>query len=340
MNDLVSILIPAYNAEKWIGDTIRSAIGQTWPKKEIIIVNDGSSDNTLSIAKHFESESLKVISQENRGSTVARNRAYEYAQGDYIQWLDADDLLSSNKIYKQMKAAEVCQNSLTLYSSPYGVFHWRPEKARFVTSLLWQDLTPVDWILYKFSKNLWMNPVVWLVSRSITEKAGPWDERLSLDDDGEYFCRVVASSKSIKFVPETSCYYRRSGFNQLSMNISERACKSQLLSMKLSIQCLRSMEDSERTRRASLALLQSSMPLFYPDKTELLEEMNTLACELGGKLMPPSFKWQVNLIRRLIGWKAANEIVTAGHKLKLGAAVKWDEMMFKISRSSVKDHVP
>ena len=54
--ELVSILIPAYNAEKWVGDTIRSALHQTWPNKEIIVVDDGSTDNTLKVAKTFESK--------------------------------------------------------------------------------------------------------------------------------------------------------------------------------------------------------------------------------------------------------------------------------------------
>ena len=67
MSPLVSILIPAYNAERWIADTIRSAQAQTWPRKEIIVVDDGSTDQTLSIARKFASKEVSVVSQENRG---------------------------------------------------------------------------------------------------------------------------------------------------------------------------------------------------------------------------------------------------------------------------------
>ena len=98
MSALVSILIPAYNSGKWIRFTIESALSQSWPNKEIIIVNDGSEDNTLQIAKQFESKIVKVITQENMGASSARNKALSLAQGDYIQWLDSDDLLTSNKI--------------------------------------------------------------------------------------------------------------------------------------------------------------------------------------------------------------------------------------------------
>ena len=116
MKPLVSILIPAYNAEPWIADTIKSALNQTWPRAEVVIINDGSRDQTLSIAQQFASERVSIVSQENQGVCAARNRAFELCQGDYIQWLDADDLLAPDKIAKQMEVAEACQNKRTLLS--------------------------------------------------------------------------------------------------------------------------------------------------------------------------------------------------------------------------------
>ena len=85
MKQLVSIIIPAYNAEKWISACIESAISQTWPRKEILVVDDGSSDKTLEVAKSYSSPELRVFSQENRGASAARNHGLSMAQGDYIQ---------------------------------------------------------------------------------------------------------------------------------------------------------------------------------------------------------------------------------------------------------------
>ena len=70
MSDLVSILIPAYNAEKWIADTLQSAISQDWQRKEVIVVDDGSTDSTLSVARIFESKFVKVVTQENCGAQL------------------------------------------------------------------------------------------------------------------------------------------------------------------------------------------------------------------------------------------------------------------------------
>src|SRR5205823_11683959 len=122
MTPLISILIPAYNAEAWIGDTIRSALAQTWPRKEIVVVDDGSTDQTLQVARQFASRDVFVVTQENQGAAAARNKAFELCQGDYIQWLDADDLVSPDKVAKQMAAAEQYQDTRRLLSSGWGYF--------------------------------------------------------------------------------------------------------------------------------------------------------------------------------------------------------------------------
>src|ERR1700687_2315947 len=106
MKPLVSILIPAFNAQDCISDTLRSAIAQTWERKEIIVVDDGSTDQTLAIARQFESQGVQVITQSNQGAAAARNKALSLSQGDYIQWLDSDDLLGPDKIALQMAAVE------------------------------------------------------------------------------------------------------------------------------------------------------------------------------------------------------------------------------------------
>ena len=332
MSRNVSILIPAYNAEKWIAQTIESAVSQTWPDKEIIIVDDGCRDRTFRIAKKYESKGVKIVSQENQGASAARNTALQNAQGDFIQWLDADDLLAPNKIEEQMKYADEGPSSLKLLSGPYGIFYWRIQKAKFTSSPLWRDLTPLEYFMEKFTKGVWMNPAGWLVSRRITEKAGKWDERIFLDNDGEYFCRAVAASEGIIFVKEARCYYRHSGYDQLSRGISEKARKSALLSLASSVRCLLSLEDSERTRMASLMAVRRRSHLFYPDRHEELRELERFARELGGELETPDLGWKLEVMRKIIGLKKAKAILFLIRKMKLTARVKWDESLYKLGK--------
>ncbi|MEA3274491.1 MAG: glycosyltransferase family A protein [Pseudomonadota bacterium] len=335
MTYLVSILIPAYNAEKWIGQTMLSAINQTWPNKEIIVVDDGSSDSTFEVAKGLESPSVKVVRQINAGACAARNMALSLAQGDYIQWLDADDLLHPEKISRQL-AQRGDAGSLTLLTSAWGKFFFRPEKAKFIPDSLWQDLAPVDWIMTKFSNNVWMNPAVWLVSRRLTELAGFWDERLasSGDDDGEYICRVVAQSSDVKFVRDARCCYRIGTVGSLNWNM-ERDAKSLaalVLSLSLSIDHLRALEDSERTRAAGIKYLQFFLPSFYGTDEALTKKIEELANELGGKLVSPKTSWKYLPVEMAFGKSAAKRVMNNWRAAKLLAYGTWDKFLFYLTR--------
>lgn len=305
MPELVSILIPSYNAEQWIVETIESALSQTWNNKEIIIVDDGSTDETLQIAKKFESTLVKVISQENRGANVARNKALEFAQGDYIQWLDADDVLSPDKVEKQMMAKNDGANTQVLLTSSWGKFYYRRKNAIFSPTNLWCDLDPIEWLIIKFNDGVWMNPATWLVSRELTELAGPWDERLVRDQDGEYISRVVSKSEKVKFVPEAKSYYRQCNPKSLSRHLSDKSIESMFLAITLSISCLRSLEDSKRTRAACLSHLQPLLYYLDLDQTAILENANVLARELGGDLSLPALNWKYNIIKQILDSRRA-----------------------------------
>ncbi len=333
MKPLVSILIPAYNAGPWIADTIKSALAQTWPRKEIIVVDDGSTDNTLSVARQFSSEGVTVVTQENQGAAAARNHAFSLAQGDYIQWLDADDLLSPDKIARQMEAAEKCGDKRALFSSGWGYFIFRPRKAKFVPTLLWENLTPLEWLLRKWENNLHMQTATWLVSRELTEAAGPWDARLLGDDDGEYFFRVIKTSNGIRFVPDAKVFYRISGFSRLSyIGRSDEKMDAQFLGMKMQIGYLRSMADDGRVRAACMTYLQAWLMLFYPGRMDIVEQAQKLAVDLGGQLPPPKLSWKYDWIQRTLGWAAARKAQINYNEWKASTLRSWDKVMFYLEK--------
>src|SRR5207248_3948018 len=288
MKSLVSILIPAYNAERWIADAIRSALAQTWSRTEIIVVDDGSRDRTLSLAREFASKTVSVVTQENQGASAARNKALSLYQGDYIQWLDADDLLGPDKIARQMEVVERCQSKRTLFSSSWGYFFYRLNRAEFTPTPLWCNLSPVEWLIRKMGQNLYMQTATWLVSRELTEAAGPWDSRLWKNNDGEYFCRVILASDGIRFVPDARSYYRAAGFKSVTyIGRSSKKLESLFLSMKLHMGYLRSMEDSERTRLACMNYIRTRLHEFYPYRLDIVEELKQIISGLGGQFEEP-----------------------------------------------------
>ena len=334
MPKLVSILIPCYNADKWSNETIASALSQTWPNKEIIIVDDGSTDNSLQLAKEHESNIVKVVSQENGGAAEARNKAYEYAQGDYIQWLDADDLLAPDKIEKQMSAAEE-DGPRVLLTSSWAKFYYRYKKAKFRPDNLWQDLDPAGWLITKFNENVFMNPAVWLVSRELSDLAGPWNIKTAPDDDGEYIARVVVASKKVRFVPEARCYYRKSNPASLSKDPSDKALQGILLSIRLSSGYLLSLEDSERTRTACLRVLQVSAGTLNRGLGDILKKADELAIELGGRLSPPIVNWKYALAKRILGPNLAKRSKEVSARVRQTVAWNWDKLLYNLSEKRI-----
>src|SRR5260370_13194830 len=151
--------------------------------------------------------------------------------------------------------------------------------------------------------NSYMQTATWLVSRELTEAAGPWDTKLLGDDDGEYFCRVLLASDGTRFVPKAKVYYRESGASRLSyLGRSDRKLEAHWRSMQFHIGYLRSLEDSARVRGVCLRHLQTGLINFYPDRPDIVEHSNQMAKGLGGQLAVPQLSCNYFCLPPLSGY--------------------------------------
>jgi glycosyltransferase involved in cell wall biosynthesis len=333
LKPLVSILISAYNAQEWIADALRSAVAQTWPRKEIILVDDGSTDGTAGVARQFASRGVTVISTKNGGLSAGQNHAYAHCSGDYIQFLDADDLLAPDKIERQLAALQSTDSRRVLLSSPWAPFFYRTRHAQFVHTSLCQDLSPVEWTLRKMGENLHMQNATWLVSRELAEAAGPWRTDLHYDQDGEYFARVILASEGTRFVPGTGIFYRSTGKGSVSqIGNSNKKKESLLLSLKLQTHYLRSIEESERVRRACLTYLQTWYYNIYPERADLASEWGALAAELQGELDEPRLRWKYDWMKSVFGWKTAKWAQANLPHIKNSCARQYDKVLHRLER--------
>lgn len=332
MKPLVSILIPAYNAQQWIAESIQSANAQTWPRKEIIVVDDGSADRTAEVARGFAAKNVKVLSTANQGAAAARNHAYVHAQGDYIQWLDADDVLAPDKIERQLGALGAEHGRRVLLSCPMGLFFYAIKRARFVETPLWRDLSPVEWLLRKLGQNLRMSIHTWLTSRELAEAAGPWDNRLQFDDDGEYFSRVLLASEGTRFVREARAFTRKipSSTRVSCIGKSKEKQDSLLVSLKLHMHYLVSLEESERVREACLAYLQTWYDALSPNRSEVLAEFQVLAAEFGGRLQPVRLRSKYAWIEPVLGLSTAKWTQTVLPAIKTSWLSRWDKTLHSL----------
>lgn len=306
MKPLVSILIPAYNAEPYIAETLESALSQTWGSIEIIVVDDGSKDATLAISKRYEKKGVKVITQEqNRGQTVALNLCLAEAQGDYIQYLDADDILEPQKIEVQVNRL-LKESKKTLAIAPWARFYENNLlTAKFMPNRDWKDYeNPIDWLIDGWTGYGTMPPSSWLYPRGVIDESGLWHESLTLNNDMEYFTRAVIASKKLVFCDEARWYYR-SGNPSLSGQRSKQALWSQYEVIRLSTERLLAIENSDRTRYASACYWQYFVFMAYPQAPDLVIKAEGNIRALGGCDLKPQGGTLFKVIREVLGWKLA-----------------------------------
>jgi glycosyltransferase involved in cell wall biosynthesis len=312
---LVSIIIPVYNSAPYLAAAIRSGLGQTWPQKEIIVIDDGSADNSLAVARSFEGKSVRVFSQSNKGASAARNKGLSEARGQFIQFLDGDDLLSPNKIAEQMDLLNGDTDTLAI-SRTVNFYDGEPlpdDHLQHDEAIEHFD-DPVKFIVdmyYKAGIEMEHRGMVtvhsWLSPKNLLCEAGPWNEELSADDDGEYFCRVTLAAKKIVYVPDAVNYYRKYKSNtSLSARNDTGAMQSKLLANELKYKHLKAASTDPMINRAMAKAFRENAVDFYPQNKDLYLIAEGHVKELGGIDYVPTLGGRATeLIKRVFGWKTA-----------------------------------
>jgi glycosyltransferase involved in cell wall biosynthesis len=314
---LVSICMPAYNAGAYLLQTVTSIQNQSYKNWELIIVNDGSTDNTgIELAKIDDSR-IRIIQQENHGQSHAANVAFSYSRGPLIKFMDADDLISVNYLEKQFERLGSDQESIV--SASWGRFYDNDLSTfKLVNSLVSKDLTPVDWLT-----NAWMNAdpmmqcALWLIPRPVIERSGLWDESLSLINDLDFFTRVILSSKKVLFEEKAILYYRSGIPGSLSNTKSEKAFLSASRSIDQATTELLSADNSKRSMLACANSWQQFIYDIYPQYPRLISEAEKKVSAFGGS----SLKFKCGGVTRVfvivIGWKLTKRLKYTIYRLNI-----------------------
>jgi amino acid adenylation domain-containing protein len=208
---LVSIVIPAYNAEKDIAQAIRCAISQTYPEIEIIVVDDGSQDGTVQTAREILKSSFKgrwsvLELGVNRGASAARNVAVKQAKGEWIQFLDSDDAIAADKIEAQMKYARTAGPDVSaIYSSWRHVYleDGNLVPAGPVNTPRYEGKHPLMFCMYYAS----LHHGACLIRRSALERVRGFDETLRSYEDADLLVRLAKEIGRFQFAASSSPYY-------------------------------------------------------------------------------------------------------------------------------------
>ncbi|MBW6482147.1 MAG: glycosyltransferase [Vicingaceae bacterium] len=205
MNSLVSIIIPCYNAEKYIAETIQSVINQTYSNWEIVVVNDGSTDNSATILNQFSEKDnrIQLINKSNSGVSDTRNKGLEVANGEFITFLDADDVWHITNLEKKV-------NFLisTGYDVVYSYCQLIDEYAEPIDSILKgeNNLKIENFLSLKANYNTAPSGV--LFKKEVLQKIGGFDVNLSNNADQDILIQVLANGFKIGVVSEVLWNYR------------------------------------------------------------------------------------------------------------------------------------
>lgn len=215
---LISVIIPVYNGEKTIEETIRSVLNQTFADFEIIVINDGSTDSTVKIVSGFTDSRIRLLSYHNGSAAASRNRGLDHVRGEYIAFLDADDLWTTGKLEGQLKALQEYPEAGLAYS-------WTDiidENNQFVSRGSRISITGDAWPYLLLSNILdsGSNP---LIRRQVLSKVEKFDESLIPAEDWDFYLRI---SENYPFV----CTEKQ----QILYRLSPHSISSNFIEMEVS----------------------------------------------------------------------------------------------------------
>jgi len=227
---LISIIIPNYNGSKWVSKTLDSCLLQKEFIREVIVIDDFSTDNSLRVLHNYSlkyPELVKVYLNKVKGGNNARNYGYVLSCGEYIQWLDADDQLLENKIFEQLKIFEA-DRSIDIVYSDWKLHTY--DSAGVLIKEEFKKCKQVSDFLYELLIDNWSPPNNYLVKRKLAEqlfKLNAWNPATSVGQDREYFTMAALIGAKFAYAPGFYSVYNR--WNKYSVSADRGSLKLESL---------------------------------------------------------------------------------------------------------------
>jgi glycosyltransferase involved in cell wall biosynthesis len=319
----VSVVIPAWNAAPFIRSSIDSVLAQSVSDLELIVVDDGSTDDTSRAVGSVPDDRVRLIRQENGGQSAALNAGASAARGEFIKFLDADDWLNPRHIEAQLAALDATTDMLA--SCRWGYFVHDPARPQVRTEHTHRDYDdPMQWLVDSLSLDEgMMGGWMWLIPRSVWERSGGWDESLSLNNDFDFSIRLLLASKGIRFSPDAVYSYREGVSGALSATRSRAAMDSAFRTTESGCRSLLAREDSPRVRRVCADRWQRWVYQFYPEHADLAARAEREVAKLGGSDLRLEGGRVLDALLPVIGWKAVRRLQARAYESGWRRVLGW-----------------
>jgi glycosyltransferase involved in cell wall biosynthesis len=300
--------MPAYNAGEYINESVGSILEQSYTNWELIIVNDGSTDNTLIVLETIKDDRIYIVNQENKGQCNAANKAFSLSNGSLIKFMDADDMISPNFIENQVKNLHGEIDAIATAS--WGRFyHHNLNTFKLDTNIIQQNITPIDWLIQSMDNGqAMMQCALWLIPRNLFKYSGLWDEGLSLINDFEFFIRVLLCAREVIFTENAILYYRSDLKNSLSKLKSRKGAESAYNSINKGTSHMLQYENCDRVKKVAANCFQDFVYTFYPKQSDLIYDAEKRIKDLGGSSLTFPTGGYTKICQFLVGWKLTKRI--------------------------------
>ena len=296
---LVSIVIPCYNVDQFVEEGVESALNQTYSNIEIICVDDGSTDNTLQILRQLESENpeVSVLTGPNSGASAARNRGLQQADGKWIQFLDADDLVDPYKIEHQVGLVRSKKSQVDLVAAGYVKrTDDNTKKIEVEDENPWISL--IKSRLGITSSNLWR--------RTSVQLAGGWDESQSSSQETELMYRMLRQNATVVYDGELLTLVRRRE-GSISTSGIEKNWERYIELRKQIVQTLSSKNELTKDIKNAYheMILVAARSLYNTNKKKSIKYVRKL---LPNKFQSRRYSWIYNFNYKVFGFEFAEKI--------------------------------
>jgi glycosyltransferase involved in cell wall biosynthesis len=309
---LVSILIPCYNAKRWVAQAIESALAQTWPEKEVIVVDDGSTDGSLKVIQSF-GERIRWETGPNRGGNAARNRLLELARGEWLQYLDADDYLLPEKVAAQMAGLQMHPDTDVIYG-PVTMEHWSEKEVR-------RELLPIPaphdpwillarWYLPQTGAPLWRKQAL--------VDVGGWKPDQSCCQEHELYLRLLMAGKRLIYCESGGAVYRQWGEHTVCKRDKPEVRRRRLEIEQRAEEFLRARGEltEKRLWAINMARFEMARTAWQHDHAEATDIIALIRCSMprftpSGAAAPRNYQ----IAWRLLGFRLAERLADCRRRL-------------------------
>lgn len=320
---VVSVIMAAHNAGAWIEGAAGSVLGQTWQDLELVVVDDGSADDTVERVGRLRDARVVVVRQERCGQGAALNRGVAVARGSYVKFVDADDWINPGHLEAMMGVLAGTED--VVGACGWGYFVGEPAGVVARDERVNRDYgDPLEWLVDSLSCDEgMMGGWKWLIPRRVWDRCGGWDERLGLNNDFDFSIRLLLASSGVRHAAGAVYGYRKGVGGALSGARGRVAMESAYRTTESGCRALLAREDSARVRRVCADRWQEWLYRFYPEHLDLAEAAEREVARLGGS----DRRMEGGSVQRwlvpVLGWRGVRRLQVMAYRNGWGKVLAW-----------------